>query len=41
MMLFETARKRLREEQTMKYDVTIKTIPERYVATVRMTIVDL
>lgn len=38
MMLLESARKRLREEQTMKYDVTVKTIPERYAATVRMTI---
>ncbi len=38
MMLLETVRKRLREEQIMKYDVTIKTIPERYAATLHMTI---
>ena len=38
LMLLETARKRLRKEQTMKYDVTIKTIPERYAATVQMVV---
>ena len=32
------ARKRLRKEETMNYNVTIKTLPERYAATVRMTI---
>ena len=38
LMLLETARKRLRKEQAMSYDVTVKTIPERYAATVRMII---
>ena len=38
MRLLETARNRLRKEQNMSYDVSIKTIPERYVATVHMTI---
>ena len=38
MMLLDTARKRLRKEQNMSYDVTVKTIPERYAATVHMVI---
>lgn len=36
--LLDTARKRLRKECTMSYFVSVKTIPERYAATVRMTI---
>lgn len=38
LMLLDTARKRLRKEQNMSYDVTVKTIPERYAATVHMMI---
>lgn len=39
--LLETARERLRKDvNAMKYDVTLKTLPERYVASVRMTIPD-
>lgn len=38
LMLLETARKRLRKEQNMNYDVTIRTIPERYAATVQMVV---
>ncbi|MBR6706226.1 MAG: MerR family transcriptional regulator [Clostridia bacterium] len=38
MTLLDTARKRLRKEEDMSYNVTLKTIPERYAATVRMTI---
>ena len=39
LMLLETAQRRLRKENiTMSIDVTIKTFPERYAATVRMTI---
>lgn len=39
LLLLETAIKRLREDETMmKYDVTLKTIPERYIASVRKTI---
>ena len=38
LQLLDTARKRLRKEETMHYDVTVKTLPERYAATVRMTI---
>lgn len=38
MTLLDTARKRLRREQKMSYNVSIKTIPERYAATLRMTI---
>ena len=38
MRLLDTARKRLRKEQDMSYNVSIKTIPERYAATVHMTI---
>ena len=38
LMLLETARKRLRKEQNMSFDVTVKTIPERYAATVHMVV---
>ena len=38
LTLLETARKRLREEQDMSFDVTVRTIPERYAATVRMVV---
>ena len=38
MRLLDSARKRLRKEQNMSYNVSIKTIPERYAATVQMTI---
>ncbi|MCR5702946.1 MAG: MerR family transcriptional regulator [Lachnospiraceae bacterium] len=38
LMLLDTARKRLRKEQNMSYDVTVKTIPERYAATVQMVV---
>ena len=38
MRLLDTARERLRKEQDMKYNVSVKTIPERYAATIRMTI---
>ena len=38
LMLLDTARKRLREEQNMSFDVTVKTIPERYAATVQMVV---
>ena len=39
LRLLETAQTRLRkEDETMKYDVTIKTFPARYSATVRMVI---
>lgn len=38
LTLLDAARKRLRKEEHMSYDVTIKTIPQRYAATVHMTI---
>ena len=38
MTLLDSARKRLRKEQSMSYHVSIKTIPERYAATVHMVI---
>jgi len=38
LTLLEAARKRLRKEKNMSYNVTIKAIPERYAATVQMTI---
>ena len=38
LMLLDTAIKRLRKEQNMSFDVTVKTIPERYAATVHMVI---
>ena len=36
LKLLETARKRLRKEEKMNYNVTVKTIPARKVASVRM-----
>ncbi|MCR5106848.1 MAG: MerR family transcriptional regulator [Lachnospiraceae bacterium] len=38
LMLLDTARKRLRKEQKMSFDVTVKSIPERYAATVHMVV---
>ena len=38
LTLLDAARKRLRKEEDMSYNVTIKTIPARYAATVRMTL---
>ena len=38
LTLLDAARERLRKEANMKYDITIKTFPERLAATVRMTI---
>ena len=38
LTLLDAARKRLRKEEDMRYNVSIKTIPERYAATIRMTI---
>ena len=38
LTLLDAARKRLRKEEDMSYDVTVKTIPQRYAATVHMTI---
>ena len=38
LLLLDTARKRLRKEEKMKYNVNIRTLPERYAACVRMTI---
>ena len=38
LMILDAARKRLRKEENMSYNVTIKTIPERSAATVHMTI---
>lgn len=38
LQLLETALERLRKDETMKVDVTIKTFPKRYAATVRMII---
>ena len=38
LTLLEAARKRLRKEENMSYDITVKTFPERYAATVHMTI---
>ena len=38
MRLLDSARKRLRKEQNMSYNVSVKIIPERYAATVHMTI---
>ena len=36
MRLLDTARKRLRKEENMTYNVNVKTIPQRYAACVRM-----
>ena len=38
LRLLQTARTRLRMEDTMHYNVTVKTLPERYAACVRTTI---
>ena len=38
LTLLDAARKRLRKEENMSYNVTLKTIPERYAAIVHMTI---
>ena len=38
LRLLDTALERLRKDETMQYDVTLKTFPERYAATVRMNI---
>ena len=38
LTLLDAAWKRLRKEEDMSYNVTIKTIPERYAATVQMTL---
>ena len=38
LRLLDTALERLRKDETMQYDVTLKTFPQRYAATVRMTI---
>ena len=38
LTLLDAARKRLRKEECMNYNVTVKTIPARYAATVHMTI---
>ena len=38
LTLLDAAQRRLRKEEDMSYNVTIKTIPERYAATVQMTI---
>lgn len=38
LRLLDTAIERLRKDEPMKYDVTVKTIPERYVASVRQVI---
>ena len=38
LRLIETARRRLRKDEPMNYNVTLRTLPERYCATVRMTI---
>ena len=38
LTLLDAARERLRKEEDMSYNITIKTIPERTAATIRMTI---
>ena len=38
LTLLDAARKRLRKEENMSYNITVKTIPERYAATIQMTI---
>jgi len=38
LTLLDAARKRLRKEEDMSYSVILKTIPQRYAATIRMTI---
>ena len=38
LRLLDSARRRLRKEESMNYNVTIRTLPERYAATCRLTI---
>ncbi len=38
LRLLDSARKRLRKDDTMNYNVTLKTLPARYAACVRMTL---
>lgn len=38
LRLLDTAMERLRKDENMSYNVTVKTLPERYVASVRMVI---
>lgn len=38
LTLLDAAQERLRKEEDMRYNVTIKTIPERYAATIKMTL---
>lgn len=38
LTLLDAAVKRLRKEENMNYNVTVKTVPERYAATLQMTI---
>ena len=38
LTLLDAARKRLRKEEDMSYNVIVKTVPERYAATIQMTI---
>ena len=38
LTLLDAAQKRLRKEEDMRYNVTVKTIPQRYAATVQMTL---
>ena len=38
LTLLDTARKRLRKEENMNYTVTLKIVPQRYAATIQMTI---
>ena len=38
LTLLDAARRRLRKEENMRYNVTVKTIPARYAATVQMTL---
>ena len=38
LTLLDAAQRRLRKEEDMSYNVTVKTIPERYAATVQMTV---
>lgn len=38
LKLIDHARKQMKEGITMNYDITVKTIPERYAATVQMVI---
>ena len=38
LRLLDTAQKRLRKEKNMDYNITVKTLPERYAACVRTTI---